>query len=50
MGGGIGTLSETFNIGDQRLSNEQILDKLGVTDPVLAEVIRKHIGGRETFH
>ena len=49
-GQAIGNLSETINIGDDRMSDEQLLDRLAAGNPELAASLKRAIGGRETFH
>ena len=46
----IGNLSETLNIGDQRMSDDQLIDRLAGDNPEAAEMLRKIVGGRATFH
>ena len=46
----LGALSETLNIADARMSDEQLLDRLAGQDPILAEALRTRLKSRETFH
>lgn len=49
MGQGIGTTSETLRIDDERLTDEQLIERLGQDNPQLAEMIRKVTGAKRTF-
>lgn len=45
----IGALSETINLQDQRLSDEQLIDRLAGQDPKLAEILRSHLSSKQEF-
>lgn len=50
IGQAIGALSETLNVNDDRMTDEQLIERLGQSDPAVAEAIKRLVGGRETFH
>jgi len=45
----IGTLSETIKLQEDRLTEEQLLERLGSSDPVLTERIQAIIAARRSF-
>jgi hypothetical protein len=49
MGQGIGSLNEVFRIEDQRMSNEQLLDRLAGQDTELAAMLRNRLQARDSF-
>ena len=49
IGQAIGTLSETVKIDDERLTESQLLDRLGSNDPVLAERIKALTKAKQQF-
>ena len=50
MGQGIGSLSEVSRLEDQRMTDEQLIERLGQSDPAVAQAITRLVGGRKTFH
>lgn len=49
MGQGIGALQEKLAISDERLTEEQLLERLGSNDPVLAERVHRLVNAKRSF-
>lgn len=46
----IGSLSDHLVIEDPRLTDEQLLERVGAVDPVLRERLERLLGAKATFH
>lgn len=49
IGQALGSLSENVTISDDRLTQEQLLERLGSNDPVLAERINRIVNAKRSF-
>ena len=50
IGQATANLSETINMNDQRMTDEQLIEHLGAGNPDLAAMLERVIGGKGTFH